>query len=192
MTLSHKSTVLIHIVLLCCAALAADQQETDEGRSFQLSSLCGESNDFFQCIKVRALKMTNNILSKPSFKLIDGVQLVSTNDVSSRRMSRSSASMDVSKMTPKEIDAALLENANEILSSEKLQFDVPRLLSSGLEDGKRMIEARGKKYKKYLGPFVAALAIKGGILTMVYHSIAIIAGKNLKYVLSAPFIYYFL
>lgn len=174
-------SVLKRIIFLnlCLLSSVYCQQNTSEARSFQTQNpFCSNSDDFFKCIKLQALKATNLILNKSSFKLLDGIQIVSDNHLSHKD------SRNFGDLNNKDLDTALLDNAREILSSQKVQINIPKLLSSGYEDGKRMIEARGKKYKKYLGPFVAALAIKGGILTMVYHSIAIIAGKSSSYSVS--------
>lgn len=178
MIVKLKTILLICSISLYSVDCLQNDSDSSKARSFQnFNSFCGQSDDFFRCIKVQALKITDSMLSKSSIKLLDGVQIINSNDLSRRQFPRHSSSLtDLSKLSNGEIDAALLENVQNVFSSQSLQVNIPRLLTVGLEDGKKIIEARGKKYKKYLGPFVAALAIKGGILTMVYHSIAIIAG----------------
>lgn len=148
---------------------------------------CEDSDDVLKCLKVQAIKMTDRALRLPNIKLIDGVSLLNnknSNDVNSMRSfgdSRESEleESDLLQLSGNKVDRVLSDEANKFLETHQLQINVPELLKSSKESGRQLIEEGRKKMKQYYGPFLAAIAIKGGILAMAYHSIAIVAGKAL-------------
>lgn len=165
-----------------CFTVAQNSDSPISERSFnKIFSKCGQNNEAIKCLKVEALKLTNRMIKEPSISIVDGLKIVPTtseND-SIKNKDTAASESDLMSLPSSAINARLFSSARKFFDTHTIQVDVPRVLSTGLSETKNIIEARGKKYKKYLGPFVAALAIKGGILTMVYHSIAIIAGKFL-------------
>jgi len=150
----------------------------------KIYNVCENSEELLKCMKVQALKLTERALRLPNIKITDGLSIVKKDgeDADTENAGRSSGSVefdsDETMSLPSEkIDAMLVKGINKFMDTHQVAVNVPRLLASS--DTPRLVEEGRKKMKKYLGPFIAAMAIKGGILTMVYHSIAIVAGKAL-------------
>ncbi|KAG5671895.1 hypothetical protein PVAND_002064 [Polypedilum vanderplanki] len=147
----------------------------------KIYSNCESSEELFKCMKVQALKLTERALRLPNIKIADGLSIIKKEDEqeSSGRAAGSVEfnSEEVMQLPSEKIDSMLVSEVNKFLDSHQVSLNVPRLLASS--ETPRLVEEGRKKMKKYLGPFLAAMAIKGGILTMVYHSIAIVAGKAL-------------
>ncbi|XP_052868197.1 uncharacterized protein LOC128274131 [Anopheles cruzii] len=172
-------------VVVCVLAVAGRGYAAEDGTVRALRkvySLCEDSDELLQCIKVQALKLTDRAMKLPSIKLLDGMALVKKADGESRSFAATesvASEQELAKLPSAKIDELLMQRAQRFLDSHQLQLNVPRMLVSGQQETGRLVEEGRKKMKKYLGPFLAAMAIKGGILTMVYHSIAIVAGKAL-------------
>lgn len=145
----------------------------------KIYNVCENSEELFKCMKVQALKLTDRALKLPTIKITDGLTIVKKDDaLESRSMSQSDFDNEKAMdMSSTQIDDLIVERVNKFMDSHQVSLNVPRLLSSA--ETPRLVEEGRKKMKKYMGPFMAALALKGGILTMVYHSIAIVAGKAL-------------
>lgn len=176
--------LLCNLICALCLTAAESIKDSDESiseRSFnKIFSKCGQNNEAIKCLKVEALKLTNRMIKEPSISIIDGLKIVPSisEDHPVKIKDEGSSEAEMMSLPTSNLNARLLNSARQFFDTHTIQVDVPKVLSNGLSETRGMIEARGKKYKKYLGPFVAALAIKGGILTMVYHSIAIIAGNT--------------
>lgn len=141
---------------------------------------CENSEELFKCMKVQALKLTERALKVPTIKITDGLSIVKKNGEEEEEEVKSRSFVDGDdpmELPSEQIDSMLAERINKFMDSHQVSVNVPRLLASN--ETPRLVEEGRKKMKKYLGPFLAAMAIKGGILTMVYHSIAIVAGKAL-------------
>lgn len=145
---------------------------------------CENSEDLFRCIKQQALKLVNRALKLHSVKVIDGVSL------SRREATATSRSMndihlpetdsEMRSMSSDAIDSALMNGASKALNSFQLQLSLPKVFEqTQFESDSSVEEGRGKR-KKYLGPLLAAMAIKAGVLKLAYHSIAIVAAKALS------------
>lgn len=185
--------ILWNFICVFCFTAGENNKSSDVSiteRSFnKIFSKCGQNYEAIKCLKVEALKLTNRMIKEPSISIVDGLKIVpsTSDDESVKSKDAVATEAELMSLPSSNLNARLLSSARQFFNTHTIQVDVPRVLSNGLSETKSIIEARGKKYKKYLGPFVAALAIKGGILTMVYHSIAIIAGKLTK---SHKIIYY--
>lgn len=180
---SFKTIIIEIIFIVFIVTVECEKTNNTENisvsRSFtKLYTTCGQSYNFFQCLKVQALKLADKAINVSHFRLIDGVQIVKKPYLFKSEQAKISSD-ELLKFPAEKIDSLLVETTGRFLKNHEIQVDVPRLLNAGVKESQSFLEARGKKMKKYLGPFVAAVAIKGGILTMVYHSIAIIAGKAL-------------
>uniref|UniRef100_A0A336L7Z4 CSON005714 protein n=1 Tax=Culicoides sonorensis TaxID=179676 RepID=A0A336L7Z4_CULSO len=178
---SFKTILEVLCIVFIVTVRCENKSNTEDIRlpkSFsKLYSTCNQSFNFLKCLKVQALKLADKAVEVPKFQLIDGIQIVKK-DYSVKNNKRNLVE-DAIKLPADQVDTILTETASRFLKSHEIQVNIPRLLTAGVKEGANFLEGRGKKMKKYLGPFVAAVAIKGGILTMVYHSIAIIAGKAL-------------
>lgn len=147
-------------------------------------SICEDDDDLVKCFKVQALKLTDRALKVQNFKIFDGLALVKKNgngneDARALNEISSASDIDFMKMSSDKVNQMLNHHMSKFFDTHQIQLNFPRLLSTGQAESGRLVEEGRKKMKKYLGPFMAALALKGGILTMVYHSIAIVAGKAL-------------
>lgn len=145
---------------------------------------CENSDDLFRCIKQQALKLVNRALKLHSVKVIDGVSLLRREQTANSRslndINLPETENEMRSMSSEAIDSALLNGASKVLSSFQLQLNLPKVFEySQYVAESAMEEGRGKR-KKYLGPFLAAMAIKAGVLKLAYHSIAIVAAKALS------------
>jgi Protein of unknown function (DUF1676) len=147
----------------------------------KIYSQCENSSDMFKCAKIQVYKLTDRAIKVQNLKLVDGVAIVRKNDITESRGLKEEhiSDNDITRLPSEKVDALLAGRVGKFMATHQLQVNIPQLLTKGITEGRKMVEGRGKKMKKYLGPFLAAIAIKGGILTMVYHSIAIVAGKAL-------------
>lgn len=139
-------------------------------------NVCENSDELFKCMKVQTLKLTERALKLPNIKIAEGLSIVKKEESTESR-SINDNSEYVESMPSKKLDEMIVDRINKFMDTHQISVNVPRLLASS--DAPRLVEEGRKKYKKYMGPFMAALALKGGILTMVYHSIAVVAGKAL-------------
>ncbi|KFB38742.1 AGAP004134-PA-like protein [Anopheles sinensis] len=173
-------------VVVCVLAVAGRGYAAEDSTVRALRkvySLCEDSDELVKCIKVQALKLTDRALKLPSIKLLDGMSLVRKADAEvtgTRALNEPTPSeQELNQLPSAKVDELLFQRAQRFMDGHQLQLNVPRMLVAGQQETGRLVEEGRKKMKKYLGPFLAAMAIKGGILTMVYHSIAIVAGKAL-------------
>lgn len=177
--------VITSIFLIAFAANVSSSPADSAIRAMKkIYNVCENSEEMLKCVKVQALKLTERALKLPNIKITDGLSIVKKEDeeVENENFGRSAGSSDFDSeeamnLPSEKIDAMLVKGINKFLDTHQVSVNVPRLLSSS--ETPRLVEEGRKKMKKYLGPFLAAMAIKGGILTMVYHSIAIVAGKAL-------------
>ncbi|XP_001849689.2 uncharacterized protein LOC6040252 [Culex quinquefasciatus] len=173
--------VVCSVLCVLVAVQTATAAEDGTVRALRkVYSLCEDSDELLKCIKVQALKLTDRAIKLPSIKLVDGLAVVKK--VDEQRSLNEAAPLnesELNKMSSAKIDELLFQRAARFMDSHQLSLNVPRMFASGQQETGRLVEEGRKKMKKYLGPFLAAMAIKGGILTMVYHSIAIVAGKAL-------------
>lgn len=138
---------------------------------------CENSDEIFRCIKQQALKLVNRALNLQSIKVVDGVTLLQRDDTVQRKSVDNDVQneAEVRSLSSDQLDSSLLSGVGRLFTHFQLQLNLPKVFDYTETDD----EARGKR-KKYLGPFLAAIAIKAGILKLVYHSIAIVAAKALS------------
>lgn len=170
------SCVLL-VAIASHTASAASSTETAFRAMKKIYNVCENSDELFNCMKVQTLKLTERALKLPNIKLADGLAIVKREDAYNDNESRS-IDIDSENLPSEKLDELIVDRINKFMDTHQLAVSVPRLLASAA-DTPRLVEEGRKKYKKYMGPFMAALALKGGILTMVYHSIAVVAGKAL-------------
>ena len=169
-------------VFCLLAVVKSGYSESSTSRALKkVISFCGETDELSKCLKIQALKLTDRAIKLPQISLLDGMSIVKKPEADGQRAYNEPSlnDLELTKLSSNKIDELLFQRAQRFMESHQLQMNVPRLLTSGTQESGRMVEEGRKKMKKYLGPFLAAMAIKGGILTMVYHSIAIVAGKAL-------------
>lgn len=168
------------LVALIANVTVASPAESAFRAMKRIYNTCESSEELFKCMKVQALKLTERALKVPTIKITEGLSIVKKDEDEKSQDARSFAEIDgddVMELPSEQVDSLLAERVNKFMESHQVSVNVPRLLASS--ETPRLVEEGRKKMKKYLGPFLAAMAIKGGILTMVYHSIAIVAGKAL-------------
>lgn len=173
-------TCVVLIALVAKVSAASSSTENAFRAMKKIYNVCEDSDELFKCMKIQALKLTDRALKLPNIKITEGLSIIKKDD--SELESRSMGQVDfdsekVKAMPSAQVDEMIVERINKFMDSHQVSVNVPRLLSSA--ETPRLVEEGRKKMKKYMGPFIAAMALKGGILTMVYHSIAIVAGKAL-------------
>lgn len=170
--------------LICVAYLVSAQESNNLSQSTfrhvrRVYKECENSDDFYKCLKVNAVKLADRAMKIQNLKLIDGISVIRKEGVEESRSFNDNKinDLDLAKVSSKKIDHLLSDRSNRFMDTHQIEINVPRLFSMGQ---KQVEEGRKKMHEmKFLGPFLAAVAIKGGILTMAYHSIAIVAGKAL-------------
>ncbi|XP_055850377.1 uncharacterized protein LOC129914951 [Episyrphus balteatus] len=189
---------LIVVIVIGCALASQEDTTTDQssGRASLLDNglsraikhiydQCESSDDIFRCLKVQGAKLFGRALKVHNIKLIEGITVVRKPDYNeSEARSRGDlhlSNSDLEQMSSKSLDKILFARMISLLQSRQVQVNIPRLLSFGQRSNQVLFDdARKKKDdRKYLGPFIAAVLLKAGILKMAYHSIAILAGKAL-------------
>ena len=170
---------VVLIALVANSSVASSPAENAFRAMKKIYNVCESSEELFKCMKVQALKLTDRALKMPTIKITDGLTIVKKDsELESRSMSQNEFDNEkVMELSSTQVDDMIVDRVNKFMDSHQVSLNVPRLLSSA--ETPRLVEEGRKKMKKYMGPFMAALALKGGILTMVYHSIAIVAGKAL-------------
>lgn len=169
------------LVVLIANVTFASPAESAFRAMKKMYNTCESSEQLFKCMKVQALRLTERALKVPTIKITEGLSIVKKNGDDEEEKSPEARSFvdgeNAMELPSEQIDSMLVARINKFMESHQVSVNVPRLLAS--DETPRLVEEGRKKMKKYLGPFLAAIAIKGGILTMVYHSIAIVAGKAL-------------
>lgn len=147
---------------------------------------CENADDLFLCIKQQALKLVSRALKLQSIKIVDGVSLLRRDDAPDSVVNGKANNNDVPtseeelrNLSSDEIDGTLLNSASKLLTNFQLQLNLPKVFEYSQNEVSQFAEEGRKKRKKYLGPFLAAMAIKAAALKLAYHSIAIVAAKAL-------------
>lgn len=140
---------------------------------------CENADDIFRCIKQQALKLVNRALNLQSIKVVDGVTLLQRDQPAQRKSMENDIQneSEIRSLSSDQLDSTLMNNVGKLMTNFQLQLNLPKVFDYAQNE---MVEEGRKKRKKYLGPFLAALAIKAGILKLAYHSIAIVAAKALS------------
>lgn len=175
-----SSVLLIASFVLFNSTSASTPTESAFRAMKKIYNICENNEEMFKCMKIQALKLTDRALKLSNIKITEGLSIVKKDDAHGETRSVGQDEIDSEKamaFPSEQIDEMIVERVNKFMDSHQVSVNVPRLLASS--ETPRLVEEGRKKMKKYLGPFLAAMAIKGGILTMVYHSIAIVAGKAL-------------
>lgn len=144
---------------------------------------CENDEDVFRCIKQQALKLVQRAMNLQSIKVVDGLTLTQR-DQSSNAERKSmendlQSDAEVRSLSGDQLDSSLWSGVGKLMSNFQLQLNLPKVIDYAQNEVVEVEEGR-KKRKKYLGPFLAAMAIKAGILKLAYHSIAIVAAKALS------------
>jgi len=173
------SAISILIVCFVHFTVASSSPAENAFRAMKkMYNVCENSEQLFKCMKVQAIKLTDRALKLTNIQITDGLSIVKKEDVESRSMGHNEIDSEAyMSFSSEKVNEMIIDRVNKFMDSHQVSVNVPRMLESS--ETPRLVEEGRKKMKKYLGPFIAALAIKGGILTMVYHSIAIVAGKAL-------------
>jgi hypothetical protein len=178
---SFKVVASVLLIAFVANATHASPAESAFRAMKKIYNVCENSEELFKCFKVQALKLTDRALRLPNIKITDGLSIVKKDDEEITQESARAAidvdSEDAMSLPSEKVDQMLAAGLNRFMDTHQVSLNVPRLLASS--ETPRLVEEGRKKMKKYMGPFIAAMALKGGILTMVYHSIAIVAGKAL-------------
>ncbi|XP_039299912.1 uncharacterized protein LOC111062519 [Nilaparvata lugens] len=148
---------------------------------------CEDQDDTMLCLKWKALKLVDRALHSEDIPLIEGVSLVKRSG-EERSLSDNTVESEPlpveAQAREKRIDSLLWEKAAAFIQTHSLQLHVPRLIATSRQmledtfDDSTDQEGRGKK-KKYMGPLLLGLMMKGGLLAMGIKGLALLAGKAL-------------
>jgi hypothetical protein len=177
------SKVLWCFAIFCVVHINAQKSSESPVKTLKkIYDDCENDSDFLKCMKIQAIKATDRALKIPNIKIVEGLSMVQKENQAeglSRAINEGAhlSENEMRSLPSDKLDNMIFDLASKFINTHQVQLNIPRLFSS--QDTPRLVEEGRKKMKKYLGPFIAAMAIKSGILTMVYHSIAIVAGKAL-------------
>lgn len=163
--ISFSLVILTTIITLT----SADLSNTGYKLMKKVYEQCDRSDDIVKCLKFQALKLANRAVHSTSFKIFDGVYIVQ--DETSRSMSASVPQLSddqLESLESNQIDDLLSETTDKFLETHRVKLDIPKLVEEG----------RGKM-KRIIGPLLAAMAIKGGMMAMAMKGIALMAGMAL-------------
>lgn len=182
--------ILRIVCIVMCFVMLANAHNTKPFPSNSGSSLnafskfykhCENSDDLFRCIKQQALKLVNRALNLQSIKIVDGVSLHRRDTIINRKSINDVPNeQELRNLSTDEIDGNLWNAAGKMFTNFQLQLNLPKVFENQQYEQQSFTDEGRKKTKKYLGPFLAAMAIKAGILKLAYHSIAIVAAKALS------------
>lgn len=180
MDLIHCAKYVLIIVLI--TATTAQEDPTFAGLKVlkRVYNHCEQSTNLLKCLKVQALKFTDRALNSDNINLVDGVEFVREQNAEARSMNDNLTPITetVNLLPSSQIDSLLIERAQRFFDTHKIQFSVPKLMQ---DDADNVVEGRGKNkdLKKYIGPLIAAITLKGGLLAMTFKAVALLAGKAL-------------
>lgn len=177
-------------LVLIAAAAAIAEQTPEHPLSTGLRIIrkiydhCEHSEEIVKCLKQQAVKVTDRAIKMPSIPVISGLNLVKTETKENARSYNKYDNISdeqVKKMSSEELDQVLVEKSARFLNTHQMSFTMSSVLDKAAEGESigRMIEEGRGKLKKYMGPILTAIAIKGGFVAMAFQAIALIAGKAL-------------
>lgn len=147
---------------------------------------CEKSEEIVKCLKVQAVKIADRAIKTENITLMDGFAVVKRKDAEIAEGPRFLKSKEISdeevrSMSSDQLDSVLAEKTAKFFNTHQVSMSMARLLSSsnGKENLGGMIEEGRGKLKKYIGPILTAIAIKGGFIAMAFQAIAMISGKAL-------------
>ncbi|GLV32666.1 Osiris 11 [Carabus blaptoides fortunei] len=163
--MSFSLVILVTII----SSISADLSGTGYKLMKKVYDQCDRSDDIVKCFKFQALKLANRAVHSTSFKIFDGVFIVQ--DETSRAMSDSIPQLSdeqLESLESNQIDNLLSETTDKFLETHRVKLDIPKLVEEG----------RGR-IRRIIGPLLAAIAIKGGMMAMAMKGIAMMAGMAL-------------
>lgn len=173
------------LVSLCVVGALAHQEQSNSGFRMirKIYNYCENSEEIFRCLKEQAVKITDRAIKLQNIPVVDGITVIRRKDIDDARAFNSVVLTDdqIKTMTSQDLDEALAEKTARFLDTHEVSMSVANMLgqSGDGESISRMIEEGRGKLKKYIGPILTAIAIKGGFVAMAFQAIAMIAGKAL-------------
>ncbi|XP_044727544.1 uncharacterized protein LOC123291215 [Chrysoperla carnea] len=181
-TMKRKLSVLVLIFVIGSTAANYDGSNSDSTISGlkmlqRLYHYCEQSDDLIKCLKIHALKFTDRALKSKQISLFDGIAFIRDESDKYSRAYHNDEKLteNLQSLSTHEIDRLLIDRTQRFLDTHKVQLSVPRLFADENDS-----ESRGHKHmKKYIGPLLAALTLKSGLLAMSFKAVALLAGKAL-------------
>lgn len=106
---------------------------------------CGESEDMFSCLKIRALKFADRAIKVNNIPLFVGMSVVRNEEAGSRAFSVPDFDENALPQDPEKkqetLDDLLVDRVTRFLKTHSVQFDLPKLV----EDDKNEVE-EGERY----------------------------------------------
>ncbi|GBP17598.1 hypothetical protein EVAR_12305_1 [Eumeta japonica] len=167
----------LRLIPLClCALIVTTSADFTVGMRLmrKMYDKCQKSQEIVKCFKMQAAKLADRAARMETLPILDGVTLVRRPDLG-RAFPSTLPEGDLNSLTAEQVDKLLEITTSKLLQTHKLNI-VPSNLGGDL--GRSFDEARGKM-KKYIGPIITGLAIKGGFVAMAFQAIALLAGKAL-------------
>ncbi|KAG8328295.1 hypothetical protein J6590_000955 [Homalodisca vitripennis] len=190
-----RHLVYCRLLMVCaCVALAHAGEDASTtaavlqgARSvYKTYKQCEAQASVVGCLKLRALRLIERAIYLENIPVADGVSLVSRPDtqrsLNDIPVDENSLPQEVD-LRDKRIDSLLWEKIGTFFQTHSVQLQVPKLveeskalLENEIDDEEQ--EGRGKK-KKYAGPLLVGLMMKGFMVALAYKALALLAGKAL-------------
>lgn len=134
----------------------------------KIFSKCQKNDSTVKCLKVQVLKIVQRALQSKSFGITEGLSIVRADNEFPNFFNAYLKEDQIEKLESTEIDELLYNTTAGFLKTHRVQLNLPKLFQE---------ESRGKKNRKrYGGPILAALAIKGLFMSMAFKGIAMMSG----------------
>lgn len=144
---------------------------------------CEQTEEVVKCLKEQAIKIADRAIKLPNIVVAEGFNLVKSENA--QEDARSMHQFDnineeqMRSMSSEQLDDVLAEKFSRFFNTHQISLTMKSLLDKSDGSLGRMIEEGRGKMKKYIGPLLTAIAIKGGFVAMAFNAIALIAGKAL-------------
>lgn len=141
-----KRIVLLFVVLIQILSVAhgapkqEQENEIEKGMNilYNVYKKCGETEDMFSCMKIRALKFADRALKVNTIPLFVGMSVVRNEEAGSRAFSVPEFNENELPQDPEKrqetLDDLLVDRVTRFLKTHSVQFDLPKFVEDTEEN----------------------------------------------------------
>lgn len=171
--MEHRRSIVLFLSVIVAMA-SADTFGAGMKLLGRMYHTCEQSQEIVKCFKIQAAKLADRAARMETLPIVDGISLVMRPE-SGRAFPSSLPEGDLNSLESDQVDKYLQLATSKLIETHRVIISPT---SVGSDMGRSMNEARSK-LKKWIGPIITGVAIKGGFLAMAFQAIALIAGKAL-------------
>lgn len=181
----HKCLIVLAVWCVASSLAAPEAGPLTSGMKMlrKIYDHCEKSEEIVKCLKIQAVKIADRAIKTENITVMDGLAVVKRKDAEGPRSlkSQETSEEEARSMSSDQLDSVIAEKTARFFNTHQVSMSMARLLgpSNGKENLEGMIEEGRGKLKKYIGPILTAIAIKGGFIAMAFQAIAMISGKAL-------------